>query len=596
MQAEAARRAEEKRREEEEAKRKAEEARKAEERRKADEARRQAEAAKRAEEARKREEEARLKAEEEARKKAEEEDARKAAEEEAREKLEEEARRKAEEEATQKSEEEAKQREEEESRQREEEDARRRAEKAAKETADGVSGHAAQEESKQVDSEVAKQPEEQEASTQEEVPAQEQKMHDLQPEESKQEQGQRAPEADRSDDMLERLAEEARRKAAALRREAEETKSVAQAESQSSPAVPDTQPAVSSSAADAQDENVSKPDEDANISCPVKDWPQEGLQCFDVAHQVALREQPSRESKLVGAANTGTQLLGALEEIEGHRWLHISPQSCHALGALADTAWALVKDDNFELGDLLEPAALRPPEALGYAGRYEVAHTKVAVRASPSLKGKIEGVVLQGRILMGTPHKVGAFAWLRFEESSRKKVAEIGEEAWALIDGEPLGLGQLLRPLDNDGRKALETFHAKQAPVTEPASQPEEVPQPEAARPEQPTESAPAAAVNATESSHKTLAPKQDTKRDIKHDDKPEPATTAISDPAKVESRRKAAQQARDVLSGPLEYKVLAQDHAAPVRKEPLVQSPEVGKLERGWAPSSREIEKCFSM
>ena len=31
-----------------------------------------------------------------------------------------------------------------------------------------------------------------------------------------------------------------------------------------------------------------------------------------------------------------------------------------------------------------------------------------------------------------------------------------------------------------------------------------------------------------------------------------------------------------------LSAKVLAEDHSAPVRKEPLVQSPQLGKLERG--------------
>lgn len=34
---------------------------------------------------------------------------------------------------------------------------------------------------------------------------------------------------------------------------------------------------------------------------------------------------------------------------------------------------------------------------------------------------QVVGVVVFGRMLMGTPHKVAGYLWLRFEESSRKK-------------------------------------------------------------------------------------------------------------------------------------------------------------------------------
>ena len=337
-----------------------------------------------------------------------------------------------------------------------------------------------------------------------------------------------------------------------------------------------------------EEANEAPPSPDTKDSPREKVKPVEGvqeendheLQCFDVLRQVALREKPSRESKIVGAAVKGAQLLGAVEEVGGQQWLHVSSRCCKALGALADSAWALVTGVEFGLDDLLQASEQRQPQALGYAGRYEVAHGKVAVRVSPSLKGKIVGVVHAGRILMGTPHKVGGYAWLRFEESSRKKVADIGEEAWALIDGEPFGLEQLLRPLDKDGRKALESFHEKQTP---PAA-PEEAPADQGlADKADKTESA----VGTAAASEGKLEAQANKKGAVKQDAKQE-STTAISDPAKVESRRKAAQQAMDVLSGPVEYKVLAQDHAAPVRREPLVQSPEVGKLEKGRAEMSR--------
>jgi len=306
--------------------------------------------------------------------------------------------------------------------------------------------------------------------------------------------------------------------------------------------------------------------------------PEDGLSCFDVAlTQVALREQPSTGSRIVGAANRGAQLLGMVETVEGQQWLRVSAQSCCHLGALASSAWVQVSGEPYGLGELLRPAEKQEPQPLGYAGRYEVAHSKVAVRATPSVRGKIIGVVYHGRILMGTPHRSGGFAWLRFEESSRKKVAE-GEEAWALIDGELLGLGQLLRPLDKDGRRSLESFHAEQVVAPPEADlKPEPDSMAEKPIPLRPAMEKP----RDKPAENKGGKLGADAKADTKPADKQEPGTV-ISDPAKVESRRKAAQQAREVLSGPVEYKVLAQDHAAPVRREPLVQSPEVGKLERG--------------
>lgn len=524
--AEAAR-AEEKRKEEE-AKRKAEESRKAEEKRKAEEAKRQAEAAKKAEEERQRAEaEARRIAEEEAKRKAEAE-AQKLAEEEARRRLEAESRRKAEEES-------------------------QKAEAEEREAA------------QLSQTEVPK-------SAEDQAQVQAEKGEDLRTETSC-EPGQA--------DELERLAEEARQRAAKLRRADEappdspgnepesgrdtgdavarvEEGEAVQSQKEEESHVRDAAKPVSPDSAEDLQVKESNLKEESNSN-----FFHEEHHCFDVAHQVPLWELPSKESRLVGAASKGAQLLGAVQESTGgQQWLHVSSRSCHAMGALADSAWALIHELN------LVPAVERQPQALGYAGRYEVAHGKVAVRASPSLKGKIIGVVHEGRILMGTPHKVGGYAWLRFEESSRKKLADIGEEAWALIDGEPLGLQELLRPLDNDGRKTLESFHAKQ--------QPEEASIAALAGPTEEKTDGPS-------EGHEAKDSKKDSKKepDAKHDAK-EATTTAISDPAKVESRMKAAQQARDVLSGPIEYKVLAQDHAAPLRREPLVQSPEVGKLERG--------------
>ncbi|CAE8594568.1 unnamed protein product, partial [Polarella glacialis] len=103
------------------------------------------------------------------------------------------------------------------------------------------------------------------------------------------------------------------------------------------------------------------------------------------------------------------------------------------------------------LGEPLRPAGRQaePPKQLGNGGRYAVACARVAVRAAPKLGARVVGVMLQGRILLGTPHESEGLPWLRLEENARKKIAGSGHEAWVLIHGEVLGLGQLLRPLDS---------------------------------------------------------------------------------------------------------------------------------------------------
>eukprot|EP00931_Biecheleriopsis_adriatica_P067799 TRINITY_DN4186_c0_g1_i1.p1 TRINITY_DN4186_c0_g1~~TRINITY_DN4186_c0_g1_i1.p1 ORF type:complete len:810 (-),score=283.23 TRINITY_DN4186_c0_g1_i1:190-2472(-) len=190
--------------------------------------------------------------------------------------------------------------------------------------------------------------------------------------------------------------------------------------------------------------------------------------CFEVVHdRIALREQPSPKANIVGVARRGVQLFCTRSRVHS-QWLHVERESCRQLGALAEEAWALLDGSSLGLGALLQPASKRLPQELGYAGRFEVSHSRVAVRASPSMEGKVVGVVFQGRILMGTPHSVAGEAWLRFEESSRKKLVTDGEEAWALILGRPLGLGPLLRPLDADGRRVLDSLqetHSKESPV-----------------------------------------------------------------------------------------------------------------------------------
>eukprot|EP00913_Durusdinium_trenchii_P001346 g1244.t1 len=221
--------------------------------------------------------------------------------------------------------------------------------------------------------------------------------------------------------------------------------------------------------------------------------------CFETSVQLPLfRATSATTEDVVGVAPLGARLRGTVEETN---WLRLLPQSCRALGALAE----------------LVPAIGSDPVAVGHAGRFRVSAKQAAVRAHPELRGKVVGVVHVGRMLMGTPHKVAGHLWLRFEGSSWRKVAD--EEAWALI--QDVCGASILEPLDADGQRALRSYQGK-------------LPQ------------------------------------------------TPVTDPVKVAQRMDAASLARKQLQGPLEYRVLAEDHSAPVRKEPLVQSPQVGKLERG--------------
>lgn len=257
----------------------------------------------------------------------------------------------------------------------------------------------------------------------------------------------------------------------------------------------------------------------------------------NVSTHQALRRLPVLRANDFGSEALGVVLREAVVQgVAEGPWLRLLPSSCRRLGVLGDRGYLPLED--------LQTSSEAEALPMGAAGRFQVRAKHVAVRAQPELRGKVVGVVVAGRMLMGTPHKVAGYLWLRFEESSRKKVGD--EEAWALVldlSGEVL-----LEPLDADGRRALANFQGSQAQASEP----------------QTTASGKVGAVPAVAVAAVEKLP------------------TPVTDPVKVSQHLEAAALARKQLKGPLEFRVLAEDHSAPVRKEPLVQSPQLGKLERG--------------
>ena len=78
-----------------------------------------------------------------------------------------------------------------------------------------------------------------------------------------------------------------------------------------------------------------------------------------------------------------------------------------------------------------------------------VAHTRVPIRDSPATDGKVIDVLRQGALLRTSQVlAVKGTRWLRVhdEERERLPVLKRTRQAWMLIDGEGVGLGQLLSP------------------------------------------------------------------------------------------------------------------------------------------------------
>mmetsp|Transcript_46855 Transcript_46855/g.111506 ORF Transcript_46855/g.111506 Transcript_46855/m.111506 type:complete len:807 (+) Transcript_46855:128-2548(+) len=90
--------------------------------------------------------------------------------------------------------------------------------------------------------------------------------------------------------------------------------------------------------------------------------------------------------------------------------------------------------------------------AEGLVGRYKVVFKNVAVRSSPSVKAGILYVAKHGMLLEGSVHVVDGNPWLSLSADTRLQcqIPTQDAEAWVLIHGECVGLGDLLRPVNEE--------------------------------------------------------------------------------------------------------------------------------------------------
>lgn len=85
-------------------------------------------------------------------------------------------------------------------------------------------------------------------------------------------------------------------------------------------------------------------------------------------------------------------------------------------------------------------------------GRFRVVHSKVAVRAAPSTQACAIHVAFKGDVYCGREHEIDGHPWLLLDprHSNKFSIQSQSEEAWMLIHGAQVGLGDLLRPLYKD--------------------------------------------------------------------------------------------------------------------------------------------------
>mmetsp|Transcript_5507 Transcript_5507/g.9599 ORF Transcript_5507/g.9599 Transcript_5507/m.9599 type:complete len:790 (+) Transcript_5507:70-2439(+) len=90
------------------------------------------------------------------------------------------------------------------------------------------------------------------------------------------------------------------------------------------------------------------------------------------------------------------------------------------------------------------------PESL--VGKYKVVYKNVAIRSAPSVKAGILYVAKQGTLLEGSVHVVDGNPWLGLNADSRQNcdIPTRDKEAWVLIHGASVGLGDLLRPVNEE--------------------------------------------------------------------------------------------------------------------------------------------------
>lgn len=95
---------------------------------------------------------------------------------------------------------------------------------------------------------------------------------------------------------------------------------------------------------------------------------------------------------------------------------------------------------------------------VGESVHFDVVHSSVAVRSSPSLDGEKIGGLCHGKRVFGAPYCFDSEPWLRIASKEFEKLMIVGhQDAWVLIHGASLGLGQLLRKLSPEEEEEIVT-------------------------------------------------------------------------------------------------------------------------------------------
>lgn len=91
----------------------------------------------------------------------------------------------------------------------------------------------------------------------------------------------------------------------------------------------------------------------------------------------------------------------------------------------------------------------------GDTQRFVVVHKCVVFRKTPSTKAEMVFVAKRGSFLSGTVRTFDGHSWVHVSPEDCKERNILGAEAWVLIHGECVGLGDLLRPV-HEGVEQLE--------------------------------------------------------------------------------------------------------------------------------------------
>lgn len=93
-----------------------------------------------------------------------------------------------------------------------------------------------------------------------------------------------------------------------------------------------------------------------------------------------------------------------------------------------------------------------PWKNLGPDARFEVVHSRVAIRKAPSTSSDAVGVLKCGVVVRGVPYEVNGERWILLEADSRNDNKIQAATAWMLVNGKTVGLGLLLKELPQEAK------------------------------------------------------------------------------------------------------------------------------------------------